>query len=43
MGKILYFWLVIIMRKLIGRKEELTILSNALDSNRSELIAIYGR
>ncbi len=31
------------MRKLIGRKEELSVLSNALQSNRSELIAIYGR
>jgi len=31
------------MRKLIGRKEELSVLLNALQSNRSELIAIYGR
>ena len=31
------------MRKLIGRKSELSILMTALKSNRSELIAIYGR
>ncbi len=31
------------MRKTIGRKEEISLLSDALESNRSELIAIYGR
>ncbi len=31
------------MRKLIGRKPEISILSNALKSNRPELIAVYGR
>ena len=31
------------MRKLIGRKPEISLLSNALKSNRPELIAIYGR
>ncbi|MFH1321843.1 MAG: ATP-binding protein [Bacteroidota bacterium] len=31
------------MRKLIGRKAEISILSNALKSNRPELIAVYGR
>jgi AAA+ ATPase superfamily predicted ATPase len=29
--------------KLIGRKPEISILSNALRSNQSELIAVYGR
>ncbi len=31
------------MPKLIGRKEEIKILKNALQSNHSELIAVYGR
>lgn len=31
------------MRKLIGRKSEISILSDALKSNRPELIAVYGR
>jgi len=31
------------MSKLIGRKQEIKILKNALTSNHSELIAIYGR
>jgi len=31
------------MQKLIGRKEEKKVLQNALNSNRSELIAVYGR
>ena len=31
------------MRKLIGRKSEKATLINALKSNRSELIAVYGR
>lgn len=31
------------MRKLIGRKPEISILSNALKSNRPELIVVYGR
>lgn len=31
------------MRKLIGRKHELAILSGAIESKRSELIAVYGR
>ena len=31
------------MRKLIGRKSEISILSKALKSNRPELIVVYGR
>jgi len=31
------------MRKLIGRKPELSVLLAALESNRAELIAVYGR
>lgn len=31
------------MIKLIGRESEKTILTNALTSNRSELIVVYGR
>jgi AAA+ ATPase superfamily predicted ATPase len=31
------------MRKLVGRKQEISILKNALKSNRPELIVVYGR
>jgi len=31
------------MRKLTGRKDEISLLENALASNRPELIALYGR
>lgn len=31
------------MQKLIGRKHEIEILTRALNSNKSELIAVYGR
>lgn len=31
------------MRELIGRKHEKNILTNALKSNRPELIVVYGR
>lgn len=31
------------MAKIIGRKQEINLLSNALKSNKSELIAVYGR
>jgi len=31
------------MRTVIGRKQEKSILTNALRSNRPELIAVYGR
>lgn len=31
------------MRKLVGRKAEKKILLNALESNRPELIVVYGR
>lgn len=31
------------VRNIIGRKKELEQLSSVLDSNRAELVAVYGR
>ena len=41
--KYLYFWPNIIMKQVIGRREEKLVFQRLLQSNKPELLAVYGR